>query len=119
MARERKAPDNSGAFLLLKLYILKLYRCIPVFVVILAKACLRKAGSYKSDLNQNKYIMKKPIFMLMAAGLFTFASCDSPAENQAEEQEEVVEEAEDNAEEAADDMEDAADDMDDTTTVVQ
>lgn len=60
--------------------------------------------------------MKKPIFMLMAAGLFTFASCDSPAENQAEEN---AEQMEDNAEEAADDMEDAADDMDDTTTVVQ
>ena len=56
--------------------------------------------------------------MMMAAGLFAFASCDSPAENKAEEQEEVVEESEDNAEEAADDMEDAADDAD-TTTVVQ
>lgn len=50
--------------------------------------------------------------MLLAAGLFAFASCDSPSENRAEE-------AEDNAEEAADDMEDAADDMEDTTAVVQ
>ncbi len=54
--------------------------------------------------------------MLMAAGLFTFASCDSPAENRVEETEEQME---DNAEEAADDMEDAADDMEDTTTVIE
>ena len=54
--------------------------------------------------------------MLMAAGLFTFASCDSPAENQAEDN---AEQMEDNAEESADNMEDAADNMDDTTTVVQ
>jgi len=60
--------------------------------------------------------MKKPIFMLMAAGLFTFASCDSPAENQAEQN---AEQMEDNAEQAADEMEDAADNVDDTTTVVQ
>lgn len=59
--------------------------------------------------------MKKPIFMLMAAGLFTFASCDSPAENRAEEN---AEQMEDNAEQAADDMEDAADDMTDTTEVM-
>ena len=64
--------------------------------------------------------MKKPVFMMMmAAGLFAFASCDSPAENQAEQTEDNVEQAEDNAEEAADDMEDAADDMEDTTAVVQ
>ncbi|NEM99598.1 hypothetical protein [Pontibacter burrus] len=59
--------------------------------------------------------MKKPIFMLMAAGLFTFASCDSPAENRAEDN---AEQMEDNAEQAADDMEDAADDMTDTTEVM-
>ena len=63
--------------------------------------------------------MKKPIFMVLAAGLFAFASCDSPAENQAEQTEEAVEESEDNAEEASDDMEDAADDANDTTAVVQ
>ena len=62
--------------------------------------------------------MKKPIFMLLAAGLFAFASCDSPAENRAEEGEEAVENMEDNAEEAADDMEDATDDMTDTTEVM-
>jgi hypothetical protein len=60
--------------------------------------------------------MKKPIFMLLAAGLFTFASCDSPAEDKAEDN---AEQMEDNAEDAADDMEDTADDMDDTTAVVQ
>ena len=68
------------------------------------------------DLNQNKYIMKKPIFMLMALGLFSFASCDSPAENRTEEN---AEQMEDNAEQAADDMEDAADNMDDTTAVIE
>ena len=56
--------------------------------------------------------------MLLALGLFTFASCDSPAENNAEQAEENVENMEDNAEEAADDMEDAADDAD-TTTVIE
>lgn len=55
--------------------------------------------------------------MFLAAGLFTFAfaSCDSPAENQAEESAEQVE---DSAEEAADNMEDAADDATDTTEVM-
>ncbi|MDX5418496.1 MAG: hypothetical protein LPK09_04710 [Hymenobacteraceae bacterium] len=61
--------------------------------------------------------MKKPIYLLLAAGLFTFtfASCDSPQENRAEER---AEEMEDAAEERADEMEDMADDMDDDTTVV-
>ncbi|MFD2248593.1 hypothetical protein [Pontibacter ruber] len=60
--------------------------------------------------------MKKVFYLLFAAGLFTFASCESKTENRAEE---VQEESEDAAEEAADDMEDAADDMEDTTAVVQ
>ncbi|MBB6612930.1 hypothetical protein H7F15_17955 [Pontibacter sp. Tf4] len=61
--------------------------------------------------------MKKSIFMLVAAGLFTFAfaSCDSPAENRAEEN---AEQMEDNAEDAADNMEDAAEDTADTTEVM-
>ena len=51
--------------------------------------------------------------MLMAAGLFAFASCDSPQENRAEERA-------DEMEDAADDMEDAADEMDaDTTAIVE
>ena len=54
--------------------------------------------------------------MLMALGLFSFASCDSPAENRTEEN---AEQMEDNAEQAADDMEDAADNMDDTTAVIE
>lgn len=53
--------------------------------------------------------------MLLATGLFAFASCDSPAENRAEEN---AEQMEDNAEEAADNMEDAADDMTDTTATM-
>jgi hypothetical protein len=61
--------------------------------------------------------MKKPIFMLMALGLFAFASCDSPQENRAEERADEIEDR-------ADEMEDRADDMDDdtytdTTTVIQ
>lgn len=63
--------------------------------------------------------------MMMAAGLFAFASCDSPAEERTEEQAEQVEESaeeqgeqvEEAGEEKADQMEDAADNMD--TTEVQ
>jgi hypothetical protein len=56
--------------------------------------------------------MKKPIYLLLVAGLFTFtfASCDSAQENR-------TEEMEDTTEDAADDMEDAAEE--DTTVVVQ
>ena len=59
--------------------------------------------------------MKKVFYLLFAAGMFSFVSCDSPQENQAEE---VQENREDAAEDAADSMEDAADDMEDTTAVV-
>lgn len=60
--------------------------------------------------------MKKPIYLLLVAGLFTFtfASCDSAQENRAEES---AEEMEDATEDAADDMEDAVED--DTTAVIQ
>ena len=55
--------------------------------------------------------MKKSLFFLLAAGLFTFASCDSPQENRQEETEdraeETADEIEDAAEEAADETEDA------------
>jgi hypothetical protein len=53
--------------------------------------------------------MKKPIYLLPAAVLitFAFASCDSPQENRAEERED-----------AAEDRADEIDDMDDDTTVV-
>ncbi|MCX2741369.1 hypothetical protein [Pontibacter anaerobius] len=63
--------------------------------------------------------MKKVLYVFALAGLFGFASCDSPAEERAEEREEAVEEMEDDAEDAADDMEDAADEMDDTTAVIE
>lgn len=61
--------------------------------------------------------MKKPIYLLLAAGLFafTFASCDSPQENRAEEMEDAAEERTEEMEDMADDMED---DMEDDTTVV-
>lgn len=63
--------------------------------------------------------------MMLAAGLFAFASCDSATENKTEEQAEQVEESaeeqgeqvEEAGEEKADQMEDAADNMD--TTEVQ
>jgi hypothetical protein len=56
--------------------------------------------------------MKKPFYMLVAAGLFmfTFASCDSREENRTEAMEDATEDA-------ADDMEDAVED--DNTIVVQ
>jgi hypothetical protein len=53
--------------------------------------------------------MKKSIYLFLAAGLFTFASCDSREENRAEEMED-----------AAEDRADTMDDMDaDTTIIVQ
>ncbi len=75
--------------------------------------------------------MKKSIYSFLTAGLLVFGavaftSCDSPAENQVEEQADQVEEAgeqqgeaiEDAAENQADAMNDAADDMD-TTAVIE
>ncbi|RAU81585.1 hypothetical protein DP923_15470 [Pontibacter arcticus] len=63
--------------------------------------------------------------MLMAAGLFTFASCDSPAENNTEEAAEQVEESaeqradqiEEAGEQQADQMEENTDNMDSTTVI--
>jgi hypothetical protein len=54
--------------------------------------------------------MKKLLYVFALAGLFGFASCDSPAEDRAEEME-------DQAEDTADDMEDAAEDAD-TSAVI-
>lgn len=59
--------------------------------------------------------MKKPIYMLLAAGLFTFASCDSNTETRTEETaeevgdgiEEGAENVEDGVEEGAEEVEDA------------
>lgn len=48
--------------------------------------------------------MKKVLFLALAAGMFTFASCDSKKENQAEENANKVEAA---ADDKADAMEDA------------
>lgn len=75
--------------------------------------------------------MKKSIYLFLTAGLLTFgmatfSSCDSPAEERAEENADQIEEAgeergeaiEDAAENKADAMEEAADDMD-TTVVVE
>ena len=58
--------------------------------------------------------MKKPLYMLMAAGLFTFASCDSATENNAEEAtEEVGEDIEEGAVDAAEGVEDGAEEVED------
>jgi protein involved in sex pheromone biosynthesis len=54
--------------------------------------------------------MKKVFYLLFAASMFTFASCESNTENRAEE---VQEESEDAAEEAGDEIEDAADETED------
>ncbi|WP_170866161.1 hypothetical protein [Pontibacter flavimaris] len=54
--------------------------------------------------------MKKLLYVFALAGLFGFASCDSPAEDRAEEME-------DQAEDTADEMEDAAEDAD-TSAVI-
>ncbi|WP_276499752.1 hypothetical protein [Pontibacter litorisediminis] len=62
--------------------------------------------------------MKKALYVFTLAGLFAFASCDSPAEERAEEREETVEEMEDQAEEVSDDMEDAVEDTD-TSAVIE
>lgn len=64
-------------------------------------------------------IMKKPIFMLMALGLFTFASCESSTENQMENDaervegsaEEVGEEMEEGTEEAGEEIEEGAEEI--------
>ncbi|WP_299826066.1 hypothetical protein [uncultured Pontibacter sp.] len=58
--------------------------------------------------------MKKVLYVFAMAGFFGFASCDSPAEERAEDR---VEEMEDQAEETADQLEDAAEDAD--TTVIE
>jgi hypothetical protein len=54
----------------------------------------------------NNEEMKKSLYLFLALGMFTFASCDSREENRQERME-------DRAEDAADDMEDAADDAGD------
>lgn len=59
--------------------------------------------------------MKKPILLLMAAGLFTFSSCDSGAENSEEhmeeETEQVGEDIEEGAEEVGDEIEQGAEEV--------
>lgn len=56
--------------------------------------------------------MKKPIYMLLAAGLFTFASCESATENNAEEAtEEVGEDMEEGAEEVGEGVEEGAEEV--------
>lgn len=45
--------------------------------------------------------MKKLLFMFLAAGAFTFASCDSKKENAAEENAEMREDAADDADNSA------------------
>lgn len=63
--------------------------------------------------------MKKLMYAFAVTTLMGFASCDSPAEERAEDREEAVEEMEDEAEERADDMEDMAEEMEDTTAVIE
>ncbi|AKD02500.1 YtxH domain-containing protein [Pontibacter korlensis] len=52
--------------------------------------------------------MKKPIFMLLALGLFTFASCESNTENRTEE---GMEEVEQGTEEVGNDIEEGAEEV--------
>ncbi|MBC5994743.1 hypothetical protein [Pontibacter cellulosilyticus] len=59
--------------------------------------------------------MKKGMYVFALCSLFAFASCDSPAEERAEEREEAVEEMEDEAEDMTDDMEEIEED----TTVIE
>lgn len=54
----------------------------------------------------NQTDMKKSLFLFLALGMFTFASCETREEN-------TQERMEDRAEDVADDMEDAADDVED------
>ena len=54
--------------------------------------------------------MKKPIMMLLAAGLFTFASCES-AETTEERTEEVGEGIEEGAEEVGEGIEEGAEEI--------
>ncbi|MFD2512731.1 hypothetical protein ACFSRY_02525 [Pontibacter locisalis] len=63
-------------------------------------------------------MMKKLLYVFVIGGLFTFASCDSPAEERMEEREERVEELEDEAEERTEKMEDMEEEMD-TTAVIE
>lgn len=64
--------------------------------------------------------MKKSIYLFLAAGLFTFtfASCDSPADERADQVEDAAEERADQIEEAGEQEADRIEDGD-TTAVVQ
>lgn len=55
--------------------------------------------------------MKKPIFMLLAAGLFTFASCESTESRTEEGAEEVGEGIEEGAEEVEEGVEEGAEEI--------
>lgn len=55
--------------------------------------------------------MKKVLYVFALGSMFAFASCDSPAEERADEME-------DQAEESADEMEDMEEEMD-TTAVIE
>lgn len=52
--------------------------------------------------------MKKPLYMLLAAGLFTFASCESTTETRTEE---VGDEMEEGAEEVGDEIGEGAEEV--------
>ena len=66
--------------------------------------------------------MKKVLYVFALGGLFAFASCDSPAEERADQVEDQAEDSaeamEDRAEESADAMEDMEEEMD-TTAVIE
>ncbi|WP_187264447.1 hypothetical protein [Pontibacter beigongshangensis] len=53
--------------------------------------------------------MKKTVYMMLAAGFFTLASCETTREEKAEDRvEDAADDVEDEAEDVADDLEDAA-----------
>ena len=72
---------------------------------------------YPYYLTRKPTTMKKLLFMFLAAGTFTFASCDSKKENAVEEQTEAAEDVADDAdnptaEEGAEEAEDSVDTVD-------
>jgi len=67
---------------------------------------------------QSMYAMKRTGYIVVLMGALSLASCNGPANERAEEQDDRVEEMEDRAEERADELEDLDEDTD-TSAVIQ